>query len=239
MATGLEVTRVVNACVLMTLDGVAVVTDPYFEARWFMRMREPIGLRVAGLPKLAAILGGHGVFDHWQPGSMSAYAFKRETPVFVATAAMARKALKAGFSLVEVIEWGARRHLAKGVTLEVSGGEVVAGLRTNHYVLAGSRRVFVGTEARSLEPLSAARPVDVALLPIDGSSLLGQPLVMNAAEAVEGARVLGAKVLIPFHYALRPVWPLLTTPSSIADLQPGNAGLDVIRLAPGERWVAP
>lgn len=238
MSDGVAVTRVVNACALIEVDGVAVLTDPYFERRWFMRMREPIGLRVEQLPRLAAIIGGHGVFDHWQPASMGAYPYKRETPVFVATKSMARAASSAGFSFVELVDWGARRQLSAGVTIEVSGGEVIAGLRTNHYVISGSRRVFVGTEARSLPPLRSAAPVDVAILPIDGSSLLGRPLVMNTAQALDGARVLGAKVLIPFHYALRPLWPLLTTPGTLGALLQAqrDASLELVCLCPGERW---
>jgi L-ascorbate metabolism protein UlaG (beta-lactamase superfamily) len=45
--TALSITRVVNACVLLELGEAAVLTDPYFQAHWFMRMHEPVGLEVA------------------------------------------------------------------------------------------------------------------------------------------------------------------------------------------------
>jgi len=233
------VTRVVNACVLIELGGVAVLTDPYFERHWFMRMSEPIGLTPARLPVLAAVLGGHGVFDHWQPGSMHGYRHHARTAVFVPTQAMARKAK--GFASVEVVGPGFTRQLGPGVRIEVVTCERVGGFDTATYVLEGhGLRVFVGTEARSLPLLRAWRarnpPVDVALLPIDGSSLFHQQLVMTPRDAVEGAQVLGARRLVPIHYALRTVWPLLRTTGTLAELQALAPGLIAVG-QPGQRLV--
>ena len=56
MTAPLSITRIVNACALITIGDEAVLTDPYFEERWFIRMREPIGMTAAELPKLAAII---------------------------------------------------------------------------------------------------------------------------------------------------------------------------------------
>ncbi len=244
MSATLSITRVVNACVLLRLGDDAVLTDPFFAARWFMRMREPIGLRATALPRLAAIVGGHGVFDHWQPSSLAEYRHKAETPVFVATNAMRRKAAAAGFDNIEVVPWGVTRRLSTSLTLEVVPAQRAAGMRVNNYVLARDDvRVFVGTEARELEPLRrhrAERPaVDVALLPIDGSSLVGRRLVMTPADALEACRILGARVLVPIHYALRPVPLLLQTPGSCDELVrlARDAGdVEVVALAPGEPW---
>ena len=71
--TAIAITRIVNATVLIELASGSILTDPYFDSHWFMRFDEPIGLRADQLPPLAAILGGHGVFDHWQPRSLRAY----------------------------------------------------------------------------------------------------------------------------------------------------------------------
>jgi L-ascorbate metabolism protein UlaG (beta-lactamase superfamily) len=243
----LAITRVVNACALLELGGAAVLTDPYFEDHWFMRMREPIGLRVEQLPRLAAILGGHSVFDHWQPASLAAYPHQAETPVLVATRSMRAKALAAGFQQVEVVTWGERRTLAPGLEVEVAPAQTATGLKVNSYVLSASgRRVFVGTEARDLEPLRRYREqqpgVEVAMLPIDGARVLGHKLVMDAQDALEAARILGAHTLVPFHYALEPIPLLLQTPSDAQRLQalaPSCPEVRVVQLAPGQRWVGP
>lgn len=209
-----------------------------------MRMREPIGMKASDLPRLAAIVGGHSVFDHWQPWSLAAYLHKETTPVHVATSSMARSALAAGFRRVGVVDWGDTVEIAAVLRIEVVAAQMVAGRKANNYVLnAHDLRVFIGTETLDVEPLrrygTSQPPVDVALLPIDGSSLAGRPLVMNPSQALEGARVLGAKVLIPFHYALKPVPVLLQTPGSLHELEVLAASahdLRVVPLRPGEPW---
>jgi L-ascorbate metabolism protein UlaG (beta-lactamase superfamily) len=240
----LRITRVVNACVLVQIGDETVLTDPYFDGRWFMRMREPIGMMVGDLPRLSAIIGGHSVFDHWQPQSLVAYPNKEATPIFVSTSSMARSARAAGFHQVEIVNWGEAREVSPRLRIEVVAAQTVAGRKANNYVLnAHGLRVFVGTEARDLEPLRQYRlsqpRVDVALLPIDGSSLPGRPLVMNPRQAIEGARLLGAAVLVPFHYALKSVPFLLQTPGTLEKLESlarTATDLTVVALKPGATW---
>jgi L-ascorbate metabolism protein UlaG (beta-lactamase superfamily) len=242
--SSLAITRVINACALLELGDDAVLTDPYFTSHWFMRFREPIGLSVGQLPRLSAILGGHSVFDHWRPSSLAGYPFKETTPVFVATKSMAASARSAGFKSVEVLEWGERRKISGELELEVVAAQTVTTLKANNYVLSNrGMRVFFGSEARDLEPLrsyrSSSPAVDVALLPIDGSRLMGHKLVMNGSEAVEAARILGARLLVPIHYALRSVPLLLQTPGSEEDLRSTArevSDLEVCFLSTGERW---
>jgi len=244
VTSALEVTRVVNACVLLKLGDDAFLTDPYFRRHWFMPMREPIGVEASTLPKLSAILGGHGVFDHWRPSSLQRYAYKDETSVFVATRSMANQAHAAGFEHVEVLDWECRRRITPTTELQVAPRETALGMKVNSYVLnAAGLRVFVGTEARQLESLRRYRsrngPVHVALLPIDGSSLLGSRLVMDPERAIAAAQILGARVLIPIHYANRSIPPLMRTPGTVEELlrlARGVTDLDVVVLAPGEVW---
>jgi L-ascorbate metabolism protein UlaG (beta-lactamase superfamily) len=223
------ITRIANACALIETSGGAVLTDPYFDDHWFMRLHEAIGLKAAELPELRAIIGGHGVFDHWQPASLRDYPYKQHTPVFVATRAMELKARKAGFSNVEVVAWFETRQLSDDLRIEVVPAHRFAGQNVNSYVITSHGfSVFVGTEARDLDPLKRYRAtrqaVDMAMLPIDGSTLLGHRLVMSAEEALTGARVLGARTLIPFHYALKAIPFLLRTPGSLQDLLHRSAG---------------
>jgi L-ascorbate metabolism protein UlaG (beta-lactamase superfamily) len=237
MSGELAVTRVVNATVLLELPGGALLTDPYFDDHWFMRFREPIGMRVDELPPLAAILGGHGVFDHWQPRSLRRYPHARTTPVFVAIPRMARAARRAGFEHVEVLAWGETRVIDRDITVTCVPGERVTGMTTNSYVVtSGPITVFVGTEARRLDPIRAvarAHPIGVAVLPINGARLLGRPLVMDARTALDATEVLGAHTLVPIHYSQRPVPGLLRCPSGLADLEREAMGRSVaVRVCP-------
>ena len=243
--TRLSITRIANASVLIEMDGEAVLTDPLFDVPWYMRLREPIGLTPSELPRLAAIIGGHWAPDHWRPQSLSDYPYKSDTAVFVATPAMAERARRAGFGRTEVLAWGATRPVSRNLGLETAPAQRVFGRNSNSYVLATAAgfRVFVGVEANALEPLRAYRrhhpAVDVALLPIDGSTFMGRRLVLDAAGAIGACRVLGARTLIPIHYGLRPLPLLLSTPSGAAELERISAGLndpEVIVLETGRRW---
>src|SRR5688572_21515100 len=152
------ITRIANACALIETAGGAVLTDPYFDDHWFMRLHEAIGLKAAELPELRAIVGGHGVFDHWQPASLREYPHKQRTPVFVATRAMEAKARKAGFRNVEVVPWFETRQLSDDLRIEVVPAHRFAGKNVNSYVITSQDvSVFVGTEARDLAPLKRYR----------------------------------------------------------------------------------
>lgn len=244
METALCITRVINACVLLELDGDAVLTDPYFQPRWFLRLRERIGLEVEQLPRLAAILGGHGVPDHWHLRSLAAYPYKDSTPVYVATPGMRKQAEAAGFRHVEVLGWGEARQLTPRLRVEVTPRQTSGGMKVNSYVLtAGALRVLIGTEARDLEPLREYRlehaAVEVALLPIDGSALLGHKLVMDERDALAAAQILGARTLVPIHYANQSYPLLMQTPGSLATLERAaqrTPEIRVVALEPGERW---
>jgi L-ascorbate metabolism protein UlaG (beta-lactamase superfamily) len=243
----LAVTRVVNACALLEMGSDVILTDPYFHDHWFMRFNERIGLGAEQLPQLTAILGGHGVFDHWQPRSLAAYPFKRETPVYVATRSMQRSAKAAGFDRAEVVAWNSKHVLSPTLTLEVAPAQHAMGMKANNYILATDDvRVFVGTEALELEPLRRIRKrgqqIDVAILPIDGSSFAGRKLVMTAEDALDGARILGAPTLIPIHYALKPVPLLLQTRSTLSQLLTlahATRDVHVVPLETGQRWSWP
>jgi L-ascorbate metabolism protein UlaG (beta-lactamase superfamily) len=240
--TAIAITRVVNATVLIELPGGSILTDPYFDSHWFMRFDEPIGLRADQLPPLAAILGGHGVFDHWQPKSLRAYSRRGVTPVLVANDKMARSARQAGMHAVEVLGWGQQRKLGADLVVTSVPGERITGMRTNSYVVSSAgTSLFIGTEARDLAPIRAVAangPIDVAILPTNGARLFGRRLVMDAPTALAAARLLGAHTLVPIHYTQRPIPPILATPSRIDDLHKELAdepGLHVEILAPGIR----
>jgi L-ascorbate metabolism protein UlaG (beta-lactamase superfamily) len=164
--------------------------------------------------------------------------------VLVATESMARKARAAGFERVSVVAWGSTVELPGGLVIEVVPAEVITGLKTNHYVVSSAgRRVFIGTEARSLEPLRryrASRPgVDLAIAPIDGARLFGHKLVMDPRDALEATRILGARTLVPFHYAVKSRPLVLQTPFSEDDvrrLARSVTDVDVVCLPTGKRW---
>ena len=135
---------------------------------------------------------------------------------------MARRARRAGFERAATLGWNERREIGDGAAIECLPAGLSNGLRANAYLLTtSSASIYVSTEARDLAPiteLAQRRRVDVAILPIDGLRFAGRRLVLNAAEALDAARLLGARTLVPIHYSQRSVRGLISCTSGIDEL---------------------
>ncbi|MFG2052701.1 MBL fold metallo-hydrolase [Micromonospora sp. NPDC048930] len=243
--SNLALTRVANACVLVELDGHAVLTDPWFTERWYLRRGEPLGLPITDLPPLTAIVASSFAANHWDLRALAEYSGKATTPVYVSTRRMARQARALGYRRVEVLRWHDTRELTPTVSLTAAPAGRTLRWRNNAYVLSGRQtRVYFGGEIRDVAHLTEYRArhgsVAVALLPTNGlRPLVGPPLVMGPREAVAGAEALGARVLVPVHdaHAADLLSLLFRRHGSAADAEAmAPAGLDVVRLRPGQRW---
>jgi L-ascorbate metabolism protein UlaG (beta-lactamase superfamily) len=241
----LALTRVANACVLLELDGRAVLTDPWFTERWYLRRGEPLGMPVSELPPLTAIVVSNPAVNHWDVRALAEYRGKATTPVYVSGERMARQARALGYRTVEVLRWHETRQLAPTLSLEVvPAGRTLLGSNNAYVIDSGQARVFFGGEIQDVELLreygARREPVDVALLPTNGlRPLIGPPLVMGPEEAVAGAMALSARVLVPVHDAhARDLLSLLFRRHGSASDATGMApaGLDVVSLPPGRRW---
>jgi L-ascorbate metabolism protein UlaG (beta-lactamase superfamily) len=239
------VTRVANACVLLELDGHSVLTDPWFTQRWYLRRGEPLGLPLAGLPPLTAMVATSFAANHWDLRALRQYPHKDSTAMYVSTARMARQARALGYRRVEVLPWHETRRPAATLSVEAVPAGHTLQWRNNAYVIrTGHRSVFFGGEISDVALLRQYRDrrpaVDVALLPTNGlRPLVGPPLVMGPREAVAGAIALGARVLVPVHDAhARDLLSLFfRRHGSAADAAAmAPAGLEVVCLPPGRRW---
>jgi L-ascorbate metabolism protein UlaG (beta-lactamase superfamily) len=247
-STDLTVTRVANACVLLELDGHTVLTDPWFTERWYLRRGEPLGLPVADLPPLTAIVATSFAANHWDLRALKEYRHKDSTPVYVSARLMVRQARALGFRNVEQLRWDENRELGPTLSIEaVPAGRTLV-WRNNAYVLSSGRtRVFFGGEIEDVGLLERYRTrapaVSVALLPVNGlRPVLGPPLVMGPREAVAGANTMGARVLVPVHdaHADDPLSLIFRRHGSGEDAKAlaatSSSGLEVVCLPPGERW---
>jgi L-ascorbate metabolism protein UlaG (beta-lactamase superfamily) len=78
-----------------------------------------------------------------------------------------------------------------------------------------------------LELIGRRHAIDVALIPIGGH------YTMDREDAVEAARMIGARQVIPCHYDTFP--PILTDAQAFAADVENSTASEVIVLAPGER----
>ncbi|MFD1546295.1 MBL fold metallo-hydrolase [Nonomuraea guangzhouensis] len=248
----LAVTRVANSCVLLEINGHAVLTDPFFTERWHLHRGEPLGMTVGELPQLDAIVASHSYPNHWDLRALRTFPRKDVTPVFVSSPRMARQARNLGFRQVEHLEWGQTGHPTEELSIEATPAGRTLLWRHNAYVLsAGGIRVFFGGEIRDVSLLERYRaehpPVDLALLPVNGlRAFAGPPIVMGPEQAVAGSSALGARVLVPVHDAhgdddlLARVIRRNGTgieAKSLADAR--EEGPEVVNLPTGHRWTYP
>lgn len=246
--SSIAVTRITNSCALLELDGHAVLTDPWFTERWWLRRGEPLGMEIAQLPPLTAIVVTNLATNHWDLRGLRDLPDKDSTPLYVPTSGMARRAEALGFARAERLGWGQTRDIAPGVAMRaVPSGRTLLWPNNAYAFEARGGRVFFGGEAAEVAPLRDYRaeqaPVDLALLPVNGlRPLFGPRLVMDPMRAVAGASALGARALIPIHdaHGHDPLSRLFRTHGTGSDaVRLAGTDLRVHNLPTGRRWVLP
>ena len=244
----IKITRISNACVLIEMGHHKILTDPFFINTKMIGIKEDVAIDPEDLPPLTDIIGCHNVIDHWQMKGLKDYPHnKDEVKVYVAMKGQIRSARKNGFKNAEVLQWGENRQIG-GLTIEAVEAQNMLLWRVNNYVLRyGDVSIFYGSEARDLPPLTAYRkrkgPVDIAIFPTNGVHLFGfYQLVMKGEEAIEGAKLLGAKKLFVIHDA-HPVIPgMIHIKSSGEEAQrkafsdDGRPYVEVVRIPTGIPW---
>lgn len=241
----IAVTRIVNSSVLLELDGHAILTDPWFTERWWLRRGEPLGMQPEDLPPLTAIVVTNLATNHWDLRGLRHLPAKDTTPLYVPTPAMARRAKAQGFQRAEHLRWGQTRDIAAQISMRVvPSGKTLIWPNNAYAFETPNGRVFFGGEIADITSLERHRaeqpPADLALLPVNGlRPFFGPRLVMGPQQAVAGAVVLGARVLVPVHdaHGHDPLSRLFRTTGTAADTT-CLAGPDLLvnDLPTGKRW---
>lgn len=202
----LAVTRIAHATVLLDFDGETVLTDPWFTETAEYHQGEPLGLGLAQLPKLTAVLVSHAHYDHFDIDAFAAYPDKT-VPFFVGPGVL-DAARKAGFTNVrELKPWESAQ--AGSLTITAVPGEHAVPEVT--FVIHGKgNTVYFGGDTELIPALSELPKrfptIDLALLSVNGLHAMGKQVVMTDAEAAELAGTLNAGVAVPMHYAFKGGW---------------------------------
>ncbi len=211
---GVRITWIGHASFYMQFGEDSVMVDPNW-AMWlgpFKRQRQP-GLRLQDMPELDLVLVTHAHFDHLHKPSLRILQAREGIVVPCGSRNTVRRL---GFPAVhevrvwdtltlgrlEVVHtpchhWGARfihdTHRDYGGYVVRSNGKSV--------FHCGDSAYFDG-----FKEIGKREEIDVALMPIGAyDAPSGRSVHMNPEEAVRAFGELGAKVLIPMHYATFPL----------------------------------
>jgi len=215
-----------NATVLLRVGAFTVLTDPNFLHRGdhvhlgyglhATRLTDP-AIELDALPPLDFVLLSHLHEDHFD--REVARRLSRQVPI-VTTARAARALRRMGFSRARSLETWESLHLEKeGVVLRVTATPAQHGPPLVHRLLPpvmgsvldfrdgrGERlwRVYVSGDTLPVEALADIPKrfpdIDLALLHLGGTSVLGIIVTMTGAQGVEAMRMIDARESVPIHF---------------------------------------
>jgi L-ascorbate metabolism protein UlaG (beta-lactamase superfamily) len=195
-----SVTRIAHASVLLDFGNATVLTDPWFSEKTHFHHGEPLGIPLARLPRLTAVVASHAHYDHFDIETFARYPDKA-VPFFVGPN-MLTAARAAGFTNVrELRPWESATVGPLTITAAPAAHKVP---EVTFVIQANGATVYFGGDTRlipELDELPKRFPsVQLALLSVNGLRVLGEQVVMNAEQAAEFAGRLGAEVAVPIHY---------------------------------------
>jgi L-ascorbate metabolism protein UlaG (beta-lactamase superfamily) len=234
---GMRITMIGHSTVLIEAAGVRLVTDPYFGTRGHLAYRRPVApaLTREEMPEVDVVLLSHLHWDHVDRRYLR--SLPSSTPVLAPAA----------------VGWLARLHGAQRVVglkpwasttvgcLKITAVPALHAAVTVGFVVEGGRGTlyFAGDTYRRpfMRRIGSTFRLDLALMPVTTFRI---PLTMGERSAVEAARDLRARVVIPIHLGVRPRSPLLRTRQSAEGfarrLASSGVQAEVVVLEPGDTW---
>ncbi len=238
----LGVTRIVHGSLVIEMEQTRVLIDPWFNSGFTTRQTEPLGLLPGGLPELSAVVITHKHAEHFDPDVLRDVA--KKVPRAIGPPALADALRKLGFKDVTPLDWWDSTDIGPIRVTAVPSNHAVP---ENGYVLATDRaRAYFAGDTRyfdAMADIATAFPhLDVAFLPIGGERLMGLKRTMGPAEAVEAARLLDPRRIVPIGYGAGSGSPFVWYASDpIATFRDeakaaGIAPDRIVVLEPGESW---
>jgi len=236
----LAVTLVGHSTTLLEIGGMTVLTDPYFGRRGnpaYARLAPPALSRDEVGP-VDLVLVSHHHWDHVDRRYLR--SLDPSVPVLTPKGTTWLARLHGARSAVGIEPWETRVF----GSLAVTAVPALHLARTVGFVLGGGGESIYFAGDTYWRPffrqIGERFDLDVALMPVTTYRL---PMTMGEKGALQAARDLGAKLIIPIHLGVAPRLPLLRTGQSPEGFsrRVELAGLPtrVVILREGETWTAP
>jgi len=210
-----KVTFLGHATILIESPEGAILTDPVFSdriARFFTKRASPAPVRPEELPPVAGVLISHPHHDHLDYRSLRRV---RPTPPIVVPWGVATPLGWRGFHDVRVLRPWESTSLGGWKVVAVPsrhfGGRLPLLGTSGHlgFVLSGASCIYfagdTGFDETLFRSIGEQFPLDLAILPIAGAVFPSyRPNHMNAVDALRGFLCLGARRMMPMHFATFP-----------------------------------
>lgn len=199
-----EITLIKHGSLEFSYKGLSIQVDPVSE----------YGKRTdyaVEFPKADVILVTHEHGDHLDDATIATLTGEGTTLLLNETS---RNKIGRG----EVIRNGESRELPGGILLEaVPAYNTTPGREMFHpkgngngYVLNfGGLRIYVAGDTEDVPEMAELKDIDIAFLPVN------QPYTMTPEQCIAAAKVIGPKVLIPYHYSQTDLSPI---PAALPDM---------------------
>lgn len=201
MGSGLRLTYLGHASVMIELDGVRILTDPVLGSRLGPLRRHGPTPDPAEMGAVDGILISHGHPDHFDRSSVRAV---RGGPLLVVPRGLRASTLRTAQPIREVtvndrFDIGGVRVTAVPARHGRWPGHPSA--RPIGFLIQGSTSVyFAGDTALYPRMAQLAGHVDVALLPVGRWGPPRGPVRLTPSTAVDAATLVGARIAIPIHW---------------------------------------
>lgn len=218
--SGLRVTWLGHSSTLIEVDGAVILTDPMFSERASPstlvgpRRFHPVPLPLEALPKLDAVVISHDHYDHLDMRSIQALA-QKGIPIHVGLGVGAHlEAWGVPKAAIVELEWWQERTLPGGLRVVSTPARHFSGRRgfgnnrtlwTSWTLIGPSHRVFFSGDTGLTEQFKTVRerlgPFDLSLLEIGQWNPAWGAIHLGPRGALEAHAMLGAKHLLPIHWA--------------------------------------
>lgn len=233
----MRITMIGHSTVLIEIDGVRILTDPYF-GLWgnpaYARLAPP-ALPREQLRDVDLVLISHNHWDHTD--SKFLRSLSHDVPVLCPGRVKWLTKLHGARHLIGMRPWE-EKHFG---TLTITAVPALHITVTIGFVIEGRQRIayFSGDTYYSsfMREIGRRFKLDVALIPVTTYRI---PLTMGERNAVCAARTLRPTAIVPIHLGLRPRLPFLRTTHTPEGFsrraRSSGLGSAVVVLKEGEVW---
>jgi L-ascorbate metabolism protein UlaG (beta-lactamase superfamily) len=252
-AFGLRATWIGHASTLVEIDGRRVLTDPIWSERCSPttlvgpKRFHPPPIPVEQLPPIDAVVISHDHYDHLDMATVQGLAARGTR--FAVPLGVGAHLEKWGVDPATIVEldWNESASIA-GLTLTATPARHYSGRNPLHgnetlwssWVVAGpAHRFFFSGDSGYFDAYKAIAvkhgPFDLALIKIGACDEMWQAIHMSPEEAVQAARDLGARLLLPVHWGtFNLAFHAWNDPPERAVAAAQKAGVAIVVPRPGE-----